>query len=307
MTPDQYTIKESFLEVGDGHRLYVQDWGNPDSKLPILVLHGGPGNGCDDSDKKKFDPLTQRVIFHDQRGAGKSLPAGALQHNTTQDLVEDIKKLAGHLQLDRFVLVGGSWGATLALAYGIRYPDSVAAMVLNGVYTNTAAEIGWLEQGGWRKFFPEIWEKYTDSVPSDYQADPTAYHLKQAVSDDPEAVKKSAYAFQAMEVAILKLDDIYTLEPFETYDPTNACLEMHYTANTFFLGEDELLTGAARLTMPIWLLQGRYDMVCPPAAAYRLDKALPNSQLIWTINGHLRQHEASNIQRLLLRQLTEAG
>ena len=306
MTPDQYTIKEIFLDVGDGHQLYVHDWGDPTAKTPILVLHGGPGNGCDNKDKLRFDPTSQRVIFHDQRGAGKSLPTGSLKHNTTQNLVEDIEKIIQHMELKMFILIGGSWGSTLALAYSIAYPEHVAAMILNGIFTGTTDELQWLGKGGWREFFPDIWEQYEASVPSEYVKDPTAYHLEKALGNDELAAKKSAYAYQAMESALLKLDDVYTPGDFDTYDLTTIRTEMHYMAHNFFLANNELLQHAAKLTMPIHLLQGRYDMVCRPAAAYRLHQALPNSKLVWTINGHLRQHEAKNMQSLLLDQVLGA-
>ena len=109
MNPDEHTIREFFLDVGNGHELYVQDWGNPHAKHPIIYLHGGPGSGVRDSSKDPFDPHTQRVVFFDQRGAGKSLPKGSLQNNTTADLVEDIEKLATRLKLKQFILTGGSW------------------------------------------------------------------------------------------------------------------------------------------------------------------------------------------------------
>lgn len=304
MTPDKYTNQELLLDVGEGHQLYVHDWGNSQAKLPVMLLHGGPGNGCDNRHKKGFDPAIQRVIFHDQRGAGKSLPAGSLQHNTTSDLVADIEKIARKLGLERFILVGGSWGSTLALAYGIAHPKHVAAMLLNGIFTAAKDETGWLNRGGWRDFFPEVWQQYAASVPEAQRDDPTAYHLQQALSGDAEAAKQSAYAFETMELALLKLDDTYTPGDFDTYDPTVMRIEMHYDAQDYFLTDNEIIRNAAKLTMPIWLLQGRYDMVCRPATAYRLHQALPDSNLIWTINGHLRQHEAKNIQRLLLQQIT---
>src|SRR3954465_730458 len=111
MTPDEHTNQEFFIDVGDGHRLYVQDWGKANAKNPIIYLHGGPGNGCDNRDRKNFNPKLQRVIFHDQRGAGKSTPLGSLNNNDTQALVGDIEKIAEHLKLDKFILNGGSWGA----------------------------------------------------------------------------------------------------------------------------------------------------------------------------------------------------
>lgn len=304
MTPDEFTSQEFFLDVGDGHQVYVFDWGNPRASIPIVYLHGGPGNGCDDRSKKGFDPKTQRVIFHDQRGAGKSLPSGSLENNTTRHLVADIEKIAQRLDLDKFVLVGGSWGSTLALCYGIAHPERVAGMVINGVFMAAKADQEWLVSGEWRRFFPDIWEEFAASVPPEHRQAPMAYHLKQVASGDPEAVKKSAYAYETMELALLKLDDRYEPGPYETYEPKAILIEMHYDAHDFFLPEGYILRHAKKLTMPVKLLAGRYDMITPPQAVHELSKALSDGQLIWTVNGHLRQHEARNIQNLLLDQLT---
>ncbi|HVX56127.1 MAG TPA: alpha/beta fold hydrolase [Candidatus Saccharimonadales bacterium] len=304
MTPDEFTNQEFFLDVGDGHHLYVQDWGTPDAQVPILFLHGGPGNGCDDRDKAKFDPRTQRVIFHDQRGSGKSTPTGSLERNTSQDLVNDIDKLSKHLGLDKFVLTGGSWGSTLALVYGIAHPDKVAGMVVDGIFTATQEEAEWFEQGGWRDFFPDTWETYQATVPAAHRGNPSAYHYKQALGNDAEATKRAAYDYLGMELAILKLDDQYMQKPYDGFEPGGGLIEMHYLAHGCFLPEGHIPKNAAKLTMPVYLVQGRYDMVCRPKVAYELDKALPNSKLIWTINGHLKQHEAKTVLNLLLDQLT---
>ncbi len=304
MTPDEFTNRELFLEVGDGHRLYVHDWGNPKAKTPIVYLHGGPGNGCDDRDKDKFNPQTQRVIFHDQRGAGQSTPAASLKNNTSQHLVEDITKLADELKLKKLVLVGSSWGSTLALLYGIKYPGRVAGMVIDGVFTATRAEYDWLDKGQWRTFFPEVWEEYAASVPTAHRDDPTAYHFKQIFKGDAEARKKSAYAYVRMELALLKLDVRYDPGPFAKFDPGNGLIELHYMANHCFIEPDYIPKHAAKLNMLVGIIQGRYDMVCPPTAAYALYKALPKGRLVWTINGHLKQHEAKNILSLLLEWLT---
>jgi len=308
MKPDEHTNREFYLDVGDGHRIYVQDWGNAKAKIPIIFLHGGPGNGCEDKDKYKFNPDTQRVIFHDQRGSGQSTPTGSLEHNTTQHLIADIKKIANHLKLDKFVIAGGSWGSTLALTYAIAHPDRVAGMVIDGVFTATRDEADWFEKGGWREFFPDIWEEYQQTVPEKYRENAGAYHLKQAAtSSNPEAIKRSSYAYTGMKIAILKLDDRYESKPYADFEPGGGIIEMHYLANSCFIEEGYILKNAAKLTMPVYIIQGRYDMVCRPAAAYNLHKALPNSKLIWTINGHVKQHEAKNILNLLLDQLTGAN
>lgn len=303
MTPDEFTNQEFFLDVGDGHQLYVQDWGNPKAGIPVFFIHGGPGNGCTDRDKSKFDPKTQRVIFHDQRGAGKSTPVGALKDNTTDKLVEDIKKLAEHLKVERFILAGGSWGSTLSLAFGIAHPDLAAGMVLDGIFTATEDERQWFEEGGWRDFFPDAWEDYQNTVPEEYRRNPSAYHYKQALGSDPEAIKRSSYDYTAMEMAILKLDDRYQQKPYDDFEPGGGLIEMHYLANKCFMQEGYILKNASKLTMPVYLVQGRYDMVCRPKAAYELSQVLPNGKLIWTINGHMKQHEAKNIQQILLEQL----
>lgn len=304
MTPDKHTNQEFHLDVGDGHRIYVHDWGNPDAEVPIMVLHGGPGNGCDDKDKRYFDPDRQRVIFHDQRGAGRSLPAGQLRHNTTDKLVGDIQKIADKLSLKSFVMTGGSWGSTLALAYAIEHPERVRGLVVNGVFTGTQSEIDWVDKGGWREFFPDVWQDYAGGVPARYRDDPSQYHYKQALSDDTEAARQSTYAYLKMELAILKLDDRYEPEPYHKFEAGGARIELHYLANQCFMADDHILKNAVKLTMPVKIIAGRYDMVTPPAIAYRLHQALPDSQLIWTINGHMRQHEARNIQNLLIRQLS---
>jgi proline iminopeptidase len=306
MTPDQHTNQEFFLDVGDGHSLYVQDWGNPDVKVPIIYLHGGPGDGCGDKDKSKFDPKRQRVIFHDQRGAGKSTPSGSLEHNTAADLIEDIEKIARRLKLDRYVLAGGSWGSTLALAYGIAHPEKVVGMVIDGVFTASKNETEWFEKGGWRDFFPDAWEEYQATVPAEHRENPSAYHFQKAFGDDPETAKKSAYDYVSMELAILRMDDRYQPKPYEDFEPGGGFIEMHYLANGCFLPENHIIKNASKLTMPVYIVQGRYDMVCPPRTAYALDKVLPDSRLIWTVNGHVKQHEAKTVLNLLLDRLTGA-
>lgn len=304
MTPDQYTIQELFLDVGDGHQIYVHDWGQKSAKTPIVLLHGGPGNGSKNSDKAKFDPDQQRVIFFDQRGSGKSLPYGSLNNNTTQDLVEDIEKIADKLSLDKFVITGGSWGACLALVYGIAHPERLAGIIIQGVFSGSHADIEWLDKGRFREFFPDAWDKYLQVTPKEHRNNPSAYHFKRALGDDPAAAKESAHAYESLEVSLLKLDGRISAPDFEEYDPTTITTEIHYVANNCFMPDNYVLENAKKLTMPVWIIQGRYDMVCRPITSYQLDQELPNSKLIWTIDGHLAEHEASNILRIANRHLT---
>ena len=305
MTPDQHTNQELFLDVGDGHQLYVQDWGNPKINVPIIFLHGGPGSGTSDRHRQRFDPMQQRVIFFDQRGSGKSLPKGSLENNTTADAVEDIEKVAKHFKLNKFFLSGGSWGSTLALSYALAYPKRVEAMVLSGIFTGRQSEIDYLDNGGFKTFFPDIWEKYVGSVPKSAQADPSAYYHKQVMGSDAEDSKRAAYAYSEMlEGPLLSLDDRYTPTKYEDFDPDAMRIELHFLQNRCFLPEGSILKQASKLTMPIWLVQGRYDMVCPPTTAYELSKLLPNGHLIWTTAGHGNDRPTYDVIRTLFLQLT---
>ncbi len=304
MTPDEFTIAETFLDVGDGQKLYVQDWGNKNARLPIIFLHGGPGDGVKNKYRQQFEPKTQRVIFIDQRGAGKSLPYGSLENNTTTHLVEDIEKIAKNLKLDKFIITGGSWGSCLALAYGLKYPRRVSAMVLRGIFTGSSEEIKWLDEGRFKTFFPDVWEKYLSETPEQYRNDPGKYHLKRAVGKDEQAARQSAYAYENLEGALLNLDDRYVPESFEEYDPAGIRIEIHYLINRCFLPNRYILNNAHKLTMPIWLIQGRYDMVCPPQTAYELYQKLPNSHLVWTTAGHGNDRPNYDANRTILLALT---
>ncbi len=304
MTPDEHTIAEMFVEVGDGHSLYVHEWGNAKAALPVLFIHGGPGGGCKDRHKQGFDPTRQRVIFFDQRGSGKSLPYGSLEHNTTQHLIEDIEKISKHLKLNRFVMSGGSWGVCLALAYALTYPKRVRAIVLSGIFTGSQAEIDWLDRGGFRDFFPDVWQRYLDDTPKAHHTNPSAYHYKRTLGDDEQAAKLSAYAHSNLEAGVMSLDDRFIPEKFDDFDLAATRIEMHYLANRCFLPDESILDNVHVLKMPVWLVQGRYDFVCPPKTAYELHNRLPSSELIWTVGGHRTERENWNVMRMILLQLT---
>ncbi|MGC1176525.1 MAG: alpha/beta fold hydrolase [Candidatus Saccharimonadales bacterium] len=305
MTPDEHTNQEFFLDVGDGHQLYVQDWGKKDAKTPIIFLHGGPGSGCNDRHKDLFDPASQRVIFHDQRGAGKSLPYGSIDHNTTQHLVDDIEKLADHLKLTQVIIVGGSWGSCLALVYAIKYQTRVKGMVLSGVVTNTKQELAWFTKGAYQTFFPDVWETYLKRTPKSHHTDPSAYHFKRILGSDKQAMLESARAFMDMDLAIMRLDDRYVPNTDKDFDGINQKIEAHYFSNTCFLPDNYIHQHAPRLSMPIYLINGRYDMICPPQNTYQLHQLLPNSNLIWTISGHRNEHEDWNVIRMTAQQLSQ--
>lgn len=305
MTPDSFTIQETFLEVGDGHTLYVHDWGNKDAKTPIIFLHGGPGGQSKDSHKGYFDPKRQRVIFHDQRGSGKSLPYASLEHNTTQDLVADIEKIADKFKLTEFIITGGSWGSCLALAYALEHQDRLKALVLHGVWTSSKSENDWLDKGGFQRFFPDAWQRYLDQTPKSHHANPSSYHFDRALNGTSAEAKASGYAYEQLEGSVVKLDDRGQTDDFETYDPSGIRIEIQYLQNLCFMPDRHILNNASKIKVPVYMVQGRYDMVCPPATAFELSQKLPNNELIWTTSGHVAEREAWNVIRTILLQLTE--
>jgi proline iminopeptidase len=286
MNTDEFTIKECMLPVSSKHTLYIQEWGNANALDCIIFLHGGPGTGCKDSAKQLFDPRQHRVIFFDQRGAGKSVPHGLLQRNTTSQLVSDISRVADFFNVQQFVLVGGSWGSTLALCYAIAEPERVMGMSLRGIFLGTKAEIDFIEKGLFRDFFPDAWQTFLARTPDTFQADPMAFHIPRILGANKQAQRKSAFAVDQLQVA---LSSLITPQPSildDAYDPTKVIIETHFTANHCFLERDYIVTNAKNITAPTSIIQGRYDFVCPPRTAITLANALPNATLKLTAAGH---------------------
>jgi proline iminopeptidase len=288
MLKDSYTIEEKIIDVGDGHKLYAQLWGNADAGQTIVFLHGGPGSGCGEGHKELFDATRQRVLFFDQRGAGRSTAESLLEHNTTDELVEDITKVTDAFGIQNFALTGGSWGSCLALAYGLKHAEKVTSMVLRGIFTGRRSEIDFIDKGQIKSFYPEVWDRFANSVPAEFFDDPGAYHQARMFNGGDEA-RSAAVAYNDLEGSIMKLDDRAALPKgidLEAFDTRGTTIETYYLVNGCFMPDGHIIKNAAQLTMPVALVQGRYDMVCPPITAYELNKVLPNSQLYWTIAGH---------------------
>ena len=297
MNPDENTIAEHKLEVGHGHTLYIQDWGNKKAKKPIIFLHGGPGSSTKDKYRLNFDPKNQRVIFFDQRGCGKSTPLGRWHHNNTQELAADITKIADFLKIDTFILTGESWGSCLALYYALCEPRRVSALVVGGVFTGSQAEIDWLDQGVFQSHFPDAWAKYLAATPPTYQDNPSAYHRANVLGSNESLAISSAHAYSELEGSVVSLNDQHTPEPITDFDPTSTRLEMRYLAKRCFLPDGFILQNAQKLKMPLYIVQGRYDFVCPPKTAYQLSQKAPNAHLTWTVSGHRNEHENVSVKR----------
>ena len=304
MNPDEHTIAEHMLDVGHGHTLYIQDWGNKKAKHPIIFLHGGPGSSSRDKHRISFDPTTQRVVFFDQRGGGKSTPLGRWHHNNTQELAADITKIADYLKIDKFILTGESWGSCLALYYALCEPSRVKALVIGGVRTGSQEEIDWLDAGMFQAHFPDVWEQYLAATPKSHHNNPSAYHQARVLGSDEAAAASSAYTYGQLEGAVVSLNDQYMPEARSIFDPSGMQTEMRYLAKRFFLPDRFILKNAHKLKMPLYIVQGRYDFVCPPKAAYELSQKAPHAHLTWTVSGHKNEHENVAVKRLIYRQLT---
>lgn len=273
-----------YLKVSDLHEIYYELCGNPKGK-PVFVLHGGPGGSTSPYYRRFFNPETYLIVLHDQRGAGKSRPAFEIRENTTQHLVEDIEQLRNHLKLEKIILFGGSWGSTLALAYGETYPANVSGMVLRGIFTAAQDEIDHFYRGGVRPFFPETYEKLKQVLGQ--EPSPEVF-LKLVQSIDPAEQQKYSKVWTAYEFKIggLEIPDEFINNFVNSKENANlvfvlALIENYYMANGCFLEEGQLLREAHRIKdIPIVLVNGRYDMICPPLNAYRLHNQLSNSKLI---------------------------
>lgn len=279
------------LAVGGGHELAYLCSGNPDGR-PVIVLHGGPGDESQDEDRQYFDPERWHIIQFDQRGCGQSRPHGLLEANTTWDTVDDIEALRCHLGLGPVVLWGASWGSTLALVAAIHRPESVAGLLIGGVYLGTKAENDFVTQGNFALFYPEAWDRFVSRVPPAERDRLIAYYYRMMTTGDPHQRQAWAYEWSRFQ------EVLQTLEP-----PTSAeldarvksypylmtsVLEATYYLNDCWLPDGFILDciGAAIGERPLIIIQGRYDLVCPPLWAYQLSRAVPHAMLRMVNAGH---------------------
>lgn len=258
------------LDVGDGHQVYVEESGNPDGH-PVVVLHGGPGGGCSPFMRRFFDPAHYRAILFDQRGCGRSRPQASVHANTTPHLIADIEVIRRTLGLQSMLLFGGSWGATLALAYAQAHPGRVTGLILRGVFLGTQAELDWFYGGGAGRFFPDLWAQFRDPIPESERGDLIAAYHKRLFSDDLGRQGRYAQPWLMWENALAGLQSTAVSHAPSDYARAFARLENHYFTNRCFLDEGQLLRDRHRIEhLPAVIVQGRYDMVCPPLSAWRL-------------------------------------
>ena len=279
--PPLQAHRSGMLAVDDLHTLYWEECGNPDG-VPVLFLHGGPGGGISPVHRQFFDPGYYRIVLFDQRGSGKSTPLGEVRDNTTPLLIADIEALRYMLGINQWLVFGGSWGATLALAYGQAHPQSCTGFILRGIFLCTRAEIDWFLYG-MRTIFPEAHDEFVAAIPEEERTDLLQAYERRLFGDDIELATQTARNWSRYEGSCLFLHP-----QAETID---ACgedavalgigrLEAHYFLHQGFMAEDQLIRDIGRIRhLPAVIVQGRYDAVCPPVSAYRLHQAWPQAKM----------------------------
>ena len=272
-----------FLEVGQGHTMYYETHGNPKGR-PVVVLHGGPGGGLTRYVLRLFNLKKWHVILYDQRGCGKSTPRLDLKNNTTWNLVEDLEVLRKHLELDKWTLYGGSWGTSLSLAYASKHLDHVAAFVMRGICLFTEEENAWMfEKGHASEVFPKQWKEVTKPLKKGTRK---IIHPYERLLRAKQTRKSAAKAWSKYEHNLSYL----TPRPFKAdqkSDEESAVLEAYYYAHNAWLTPELLLNAAKKIHVPVILVQGQYDMVCPPSSAVKLKEAIPHAKLVLVPNaGH---------------------
>ncbi len=279
--PEIGPLETGYLPLSGGHVMYWEQVGNPRGQ-PVLFLHGGPGAGAGTVHRRFFDPSHWRIIIFDQRGAGRSRPLGELRHNTTPDLVADIEVLRRHLGVERWLLFGGSWGSTLALAYAQAHPTRVTGCVLRGVFLGRAEEVAWF-LNGLATVFPDAHAAFAGHLPESERADLLAGYIRRLTHPDPAVQQEAAHAWSVYEGScstLLPSPD--TVDGFARDRSAIglARIEAHYFAHDLFLPPEGLLAHMDRLArIPAEIVQGRYDMICPPASAFALASAWPTARL----------------------------
>jgi proline iminopeptidase len=289
--PEIEPYRSGQLEVGDGHVLYWEQCGNPDGK-PAVMLHGGPGAGCSPDHRRQFDPARYNVTLFDQRGCGRSTPHASLEANTTWHLVDDIERLRTHVGVDKWLVFGGSWGSTLALAYAQTYPERTTELVLRGIFLFRQMELDWLYQFGASEVYPDKWGEFLAPIPEAERGDIVAAYQNRLTSSDAAVKLAAAKAWSKWEAeTVTLLPDPHVIEEHTSDDFAIAIarIENHYMVNKGWLEEGQLLANAHKLkNIPGVIVQGRYDMCTPPVSAWDLKQAWPEVELnIVPDGGHL--------------------
>jgi len=280
--PEIEPRSSGMLQLDAVHSMYWEECGNPRG-IPVVFLHGGPGAGSSTKHRRLFDPDAYRIVVYDQRGSGRSTPLGELRDNTTPHLIADLETLRRHLGVERWLVFGGSWGSTLAIAYAEHHPERCLGLVLRGIFLCRRSEIDWFLYG-LRNVHPEPWERFAGFLPPDERADLLVNYHRRLVDPDPAVHMPAARSWSVYEGScstLMPSDETVAYFASDGVALGLARMEAHYFMNDIFLAPDSLLANAGRLRrIPGIIVQGRYDMVCPIRSADELARAWPEAEYI---------------------------
>ncbi len=289
--PELQPYNHGFLRVSEIHQIYYEECGNPQGK-PAVFLHGGPGAGADMRSRRFFNPDGYRIVILDQRGCGRSRPTASIVENTTWHLIDDLEKLRQFLAIDRWLVFGGSWGSTLALLYAQTYPARVSELVLRGIFLLRKFELHWIYQQGANAVFPDRWEQFVSFIPPEERHNLLqAYHLR-LDSDNLSTALSAAKTWSIWEAAtsfLIPNENEINKSAEDEFALAIARIETHYFANSGFLSDDNKILGEISTIrgIPAVIVQGRYDVVCPPVTAWELHRAWPEANFRLVPNaGH---------------------
>lgn len=290
------------LKVSALHEIYVEESGNPQGK-PVVFVHGGPGGGCEAWHRQFFDPKRYRIVLFDQRGCGRSTPYAELRENSTWDLVADMELIRTTLGIDAWVVFGGSWGSTLALAYAETHPQHTLGLILRGIFLVRDEEIRWFYQEGCNWIYPDAWEHYIAPIPVAERGDLVTAYYRRLTSERAEVRREAAKSWSIWEGATSKLipsTDMIARYGGDDFAEAFARIECHYFVNHGFLRPNQLLDDAHRLKqIPGVIVQGRYDVVCPMKSAWDLHRAWPEADLQVVSDAGHAASENGTLSRLI--------
>lgn len=314
--PEIEPYNSGHLRVSEIHEIYYEECGNPDGEAAVFI-HGGPGAGCDARARRFFDPDHYRIVLLDQRGCGRSRPHASLEENTTWHLCADLERLREHLNIESWLVFGGSWGSTLALAYSQHHPQVVSGLILRGIFLCRPAEIRWFYQFGASEIFPDVWESYLAPIPEAERGDLLHAYYRRLTGEDQAVALEAARAWSVWEGAtsFLLRDEKHVEHSGEAeFALALARVECHYFVNDAFMGsERQLLDGVDAIRhIPAVIVQGRYDVVCPMRSAWDLHRAWPEAELKITPDAGHSAFEPGNAAALVeatdaFRHLPAAG
>ena len=287
--PEIEPFSQQYLEVSPLHQLYIEQCGN-EQGIPVVFLHGGPGSGCREQHRCYFDPSIYHIILFDQRGCGRSKPQGELNENNTSALVEDIETIRNHLGINQWLVFGGSWGATLGLVYAVQYPKQVLGMILRGIFLGRPQDIDWVySHKGAAQIFPEAWKSFVDKLPIERQQKPLEATYQQLINNN-EQISRDAYnRLQQWESAILNIQPCISPSKGETINKNPSIIQLYYSLNHCFISQNPIIEQMNRVCdIPMQIIQGRYDFVCPVEQAWQLSEHCPQAKFtVIDMAGHL--------------------